>query len=410
MKRIATDSLVPGMVTADNIYNYNNQLILPTGLVLTDKAISKLHFYAIESVKVEDAVIKVDAEAGMQAGMKTDTKTGTNAASKADAGASAGSVPEASSSVSSSAIPQTLPASPKAPRTPEVSYASKVKSSQDYKQFRQKFDTEVSSYESRISELVLKNVPLDTSALLDDALELISFGNGSFSVFDMLHNMRENDDQTYAHCLNVGLICNVFAGWLGMKEEETRMVTLCGLLHDVGKMKIPDAILRKETKLSPAEYRIIQTHAQESFNMLKDLDIDVHIKNAALMHHERCDGSGYPFGLTAARIDPYAKMVAIADVYDAMTSSRSFRGPLSPFKAISIMQEDGLQKFGTGFIMTFLENVVNTYIGNRVRLNNGQEGEIVFIHKDNITKPTVKCGNTFVDLSANKTLYIETII
>ena len=87
------------------------------------------------------------------------------------------------------------------------------------------------------------------------------------------------------------------------------------------------------------------------------------------MHHEKCDGSGYPFGLKGNKIDPFAKIVAIADVYDAMTAARVYRGPLCPFQVIDIFEKEGLQKYEASFILKFLQNVVNTYINNRVLLS-----------------------------------------
>jgi HD-GYP domain-containing protein (c-di-GMP phosphodiesterase class II) len=128
------------------------------------------------------------------------------------------------------------------------------------------------------------------------------------------------------------------------------------------------------------------------------------------MHHERCDGTGYPYGLTADRIDTYGKMVAIADVYDAMTSARIYRGPLCPFIAISVFENEGLQKYDARFILTFLQNIVNTYLLHRVRLSNGIEGDIVFINRDHLSKPTVKCGNKYIDLSQHPEIYVEAMI
>lgn len=138
--------------------------------------------------------------------------------------------------------------------------------------------------------------------------------------------------------------------------------------------------------------------------------MDEHVKNAALMHHERCDGTGYPFGLTPIQIDPYAKMVAIADVYDAMTSTRPYRRALSPFKTIAIMEDEGLQKYDTQYVTTFLDHVVDSYINNRVLLNTGEQGEIVYIHKEKLSRPTLKIGDKFLDLSQSKDIEIEEII
>ena len=128
------------------------------------------------------------------------------------------------------------------------------------------------------------------------------------------------------------------------------------------------------------------------------------------MHHERCDGSGYPFGIRDSKIDPFAKMVAIVDVYDAMTSARVYRGPMCPFKVIDIFENEGLQKYDTHYIMTFLENIVNTYMLNRVKLNDGRVGDVVFVNRASLARPTIKCAHEFIDLSAEPSLYIEAII
>ena len=154
----------------------------------------------------------------------------------------------------------------------------------------------------------------------------------------------------------------------------------------------------------------MQTHPQEGYKILKNSDLDPHVKNAALMHHERCDGSGYPLHLQGPQIDPFAKIVAIADVYDAMTSARVYRGPLCPFVAISLFESEGLQKYDTNAIMTFLSNIVNTYLLNRVRLNNGLEGDIVFINRNHLSRPTIRIGEKYVDLTQTPDLYIEEII
>ena len=119
---------------------------------------------------------------------------------------------------------------------------------------------------------------------------------------------------------------------------------------------------------------------------------------------------GYPFGLKNAKIDTFAKMVAIVDVYDAMTSSRIYRGPMCPFKFVDIFEQEGLQKYDTRFIMTFLENIVNTYMLNRVKLNDGRVGDVVFINRASLANQTIKCVNEFIDLSAEPNLHIEAII
>ena len=361
MPRILTQDLVPGMVTAEDVYTYNNQLVLLKDMELTDKTITKLEFYSILSVRIKDDT------AGITADEKQEEEN--------------------------------------------LSYSQKIKASEEFKQFKLNFDNTVEDVKLKVNDIVTKNAEeVSTEELLQETNNLLSGSETGFHVFDMLHNMRSYDDPTYTHCLNVSLICNVFGKWLGMSDRDVNTLTVAGLLHDVGKLKIPENIVGKPAKLTDDEYNVIKTHAMEGYNILKEYDMDDHIKNAALMHHERCDGSGYPMGLTGDRIDPFAKIVAIADVYDAMTSARVYRGPLCPFKVISIFESEGLQKYDSEYILVFLEYIVNTYLNNRVRLSNGLEGEIVLINKMDLSHPMVHCGNHYIDLSHEHGLYVEAII
>lgn len=356
MKRLRTQELIPGMVTAEDVYTYSNQLILSKGLVLTDKTITKLEFYSILTVRVEDDIIP-----------------------------------------------------PNPPVIAEPSYSKKVQSSQEFKEYKEKFDSTLVSFKSSLEEAIKNNIPLDTDELLEQILDMIHTDKGKTNIFTMLHNMREYDDLTYAHSLNVALICHAFAEWLHYSKEEVHLATLCGLLHDVGKVTIPENILKKPAKLTPDEYAIAKTHATEGYNILRKYPLDEHIINSALMHHERFDGTGYPLGLKQ-NIDKYAKIVAIADVYEAMTATRIYRGPLCPFVAIDLFVTEGLQKFDTNAFLTFLGNIVNTYLGNTVRLNNGTEGVIIFINQNHLSRPTIKSGDKFIDLSNEPKLFIEAII
>ena len=360
MKRISTTQLTPGMVTAEDVYTYTNQLLIPRGTVLTDKAITKLEFYSIINLKVED---DISAE---------------------------------------------YLANPEIPE--DISYSEKVKRNPEYLAFKARFDEEVPKFQNMLDSVALNKRPIDLDSLLDFTFNLLKSDSGYLSVFDMLHNMRQYDDMTYVHSINVALMCNVFARWLRMSEEETKMATLCGLLHDIGKVAVPPDIIKKPGKLTEGEYTIVKKHTLEGYNALKAQNVPDSIMNSALMHHERCDGSGYPFGIKGPKIDVYAKMVAIVDVYDAMTSARIYRGPMCPFKVVGIFEDESLQKYDTRFIMTFLENIVNTYMLNRVKLNDGRVGEVVFINRSSLANPTIKCGTEFIDLSAEPNLFIEAII
>ncbi len=362
MKRLRISELRPGMKTGEDVYSYNNQMIVPKGATLDDKIITRLEFYSVLAVRIMDESDEPESQ-------PTDGEI-----------------------------------------TEDSYYFQRVKNSKQFKKFEQSFLDNTETFKVNLKNIAESGAEIDSHALINNITSLIAEDMTGVTVFDMLHNMRQYDDITYVHSMNVSLICNVFGKWLGMSREDIDILTLGGLLHDIGKLKIPDNIIRKPEKLSPAEYNIIKTHSLQGYNILKDKNIDENIKQIALMHHERCDGSGYPLGLSDDKINMYAKIVAIADVYDAMTAARVYRGPLCPFKVISIFESEGLQKYDGHFILTFLEHVATTYMNNRVRLNNGMEGEVIFMNRNQYSRPMLQCGDKFIDLSREPELYIETFV
>ncbi len=354
------------MKTAEDVFSYNNQMIVPRGSVLDDKMITRLEFYSVLAVRILDEADPDNAD-----------------------------VPEAATGVDAGENPP---------------YFQRLKSSKEFKRFEESFLKTTEEFKTKLKNIADTDEPIDARGMIDSVKNLISDDMTGSAVFDMLHNMRQYDDLTYMHSLNVAMICNVFARWLGMPAAEVDILTLGGLLHDIGKLRIPDNIIRKPEKLSPAEYNIIKTHSLQGYNILKEKNVDDNVRQCALMHHERCDGSGYPLGLSADKINTYAKIVAIADVYDAMTAARVYRGPLCPFKVIGIFESEGLQKYDGHYLLTFLEHVTTTYMNNRVRLNNGMEGDVIFMNRNQYSRPMLQCGDKFIDLSRERDLYIETFV
>lgn len=355
MSLVLTKDLIPGMVTSESIHTLSGQLILPENLKLTDKMIIRLEFYAIESINIKD-----------------DDKEEVVA--------------------------------------PELTYREKISTSSEFIQFRESFYENVEYFQNSINLVINRIAPIDTYTLLMNTLNIFSGNLTTIGIFDMLHSMREYDDVTYHHSVSVSIICNVFGKWLGFSKEDIEVLTLAGLLHDVGKVMIPDAIIKKPDRLSVAEYEIIKTHPFQGYNLLKNEDIDERIKNAALMHHERCDGSGYPSRLSSSEIDEFAKIVAIADVYDAMTSARVYRGPLCPFDVIHIFETEGHKKFDSKYLLTFLKRIMDTFMNNDVLLNNGESGTIIMINQLSLSKPVIKTSTGFIDLSKEPELYITKIL
>ncbi len=359
MRRLSTLQLVPGMVLAESVFNYDRQLILTQGTVLTDNLINRLELYGILTVSIQDEVVD-------------------------------------------------MPPEPEMPE--ELSYSVRVRQSEEFQAFRNAYEINVDNFKTSINKIVEKNLHLDIGSLIQESLNLISFHHGSISILDMLHNMREYDDSTYNHSMNVALICNILATWAHMSDEDIELATACGLLHDVGKLTVPQEIISKPAKLTEEEFDVIRKHPVSGYQLLLSQDVDNHVRNAALMHHERHDGSGYPLQLKGSQIDKFASIVAIADVYDAMTAKRVYRGPLCPFRAIEIFEEEGLQKYDPDLILTFLNNVVNSYLRNRCKLSDGREGDIIFINKDNFSRPIIKCGTQYINLTEFPDLHISCLV
>lgn len=368
MGRVHISRLLPGMMLEKDVYNESDQLILPEGLKLTDKSIAKLTYYGINSAHIVDMPDSPE--------LFEEEHTSSGAVSGED-----------------------------------MSYSQRLKQTEEFKEFEKNYESTVDDLQSFLSDVVEKNMPPDTSNIMAKVTEMLHpASGGSVSVFDMIRNMKHFDDMTYVHCLNVGLICNVFAKWLGLTPAQAELATQCGILHDIGKLKIPEEIIKKPSKLTDDEFALIKSHPAEGYKILKNCDLNLHIKLAALQHHEKVDGSGYPMKITGDKMDMYAKLVCIADIYEAMTAVRIYRGSLSPFQVIEAFETEGLQKYDTRMIMTFLENIVNTYLLNRVRLSDGREGEIIFINKQRLSKPTIKCGDEFVDLTKEPNISIVSIL
>ena len=172
-----------------------------------------------------------------------------------------------------------------------------------------------------------------------------------------------------------------------------------------------DIILNKETKLTDSEFALIKQHPVLGYDLLKELDLDYHVKQAALSHHERCDGSGYPLGLKADEIDSHAMIIAIADVYDAMTSARKYRTPLCPFEVIAEFEKDGLSKYKPKYILTFLEHIANAYQNNRILLNDGRSAKIILLNSKHLSAPMIQLDDgTCLDLDREPALYIKSVV
>ncbi len=285
----------------------------------------------------------------------------------------------------------------------------KIEDRKEFKEFKKKYEQKIEKLENQFIAIG-KGVGVEIDTLYNMVIDIIDSVNCKNDVFCYLAHLKSQDIHTYAHCLNVALICNLFGLWLGYEGEDLKNLTVSGILHDVGKTQIDENIIKKPERLTDSEYDSIKKHAYLGYKLVEDLDIPEEIKLGVLMHHEKIDGSGYPLGLTDDRISRTAKIVAICDIYEAMTADRVYRPKICPFEVIRNFEQNSYDILDTKLLLAFLQNIVYTYVGSHVMLSDNREAEVVFINQAHLSKPIVKVNNSFIDLSQEKELFIKHIL
>ncbi|KPQ00221.1 HD-GYP domain-containing protein [Marinobacter sp. HL-58] len=206
----------------------------------------------------------------------------------------------------------------------------------------------------------------------------------------LLTKIKNKDEYTAEHCINVSILSAAFAKHLGLLEGEIRNVALCGLLHDVGKMRIDDEILNKPGALTPDEFAVMKNHTTFGRDVLAALPRLAHSAvDVAYSHHERMDGKGYPRGLAGHQIPLFAKIVGLVDTYDAITSSRVYDRGRASMEALQIIHRNKGSQFDAELAVEFIRMVGVYPPGSIVEMTNGEVGIVVDTHSASKLRPRV---------------------
>ncbi len=344
------------MIIADEVYSIIGSLIIPANTKVTKKVIDLLNFHRIPIVAVVQEVQK------------------------------------------------------NVPVKEEKTHLEKVRESKEFKAFETNFNQVTSDLEGKINEIVYLDKEVNIEELWNNLNTLINHTDNSIACYDLLRSMKHTSDFTYIHSVNVALISNMIAKWLKLSQKDIELISVAGLLHDIGKTLLPKEIIEKQELINSTEIMEYKRHCTLGYNILKEKDIERKIQLVALTHHERCDGSGYPLRLRSQDICSYAKIIAIADTYDEFTAIHVNRKTVSPFRVIEMFETEGLHQFDTSIMLTFLSSILDTYVHSDVLLSNGQKGKIIFVNKAAPSRPVVKVGNQFIDLLINSNISVERII
>ncbi len=202
--------------------------------------------------------------------------------------------------------------------------------------------------------------------------------------------MREKNSSTYDHGLRVAINLIAFGRHLGYPKEHLAQLGIIGLLLDIGKIRIPLTLLEKHARLTPAEFAEIKLHVKHSVDILNQTaHVNPDVIDAVAQHHERMDGSGYPFGLSGNAIGIFGKMAAIADTYSAITTKRAYAEAASPHEALQMLTSWGGAQFQAEMIEHFIQSIGVFPVGSLVELSTGEVAVVVTHNKQKRLRPKV---------------------
>lgn len=229
------------------------------------------------------------------------------------------------------------------------------------------------------------------------------------ALLQCISTLRRTDQYLYAHSVNVALLNGLMAKWLKKSKLESGELIHIGLLHDIGKLRIPPSVLNKPGKLTAKEFNIIKQHPVHSERILISSGMsDPKILAAVRGHHEQMNGCGYPDKLSADMIPEYARITAISDIYDAMIAKRVYKDPASPFEVLDNFATDKFSFLDIQLVNVFIDHVTLELVGKYVRLSTGSIGKVLYVNKDQLAYPIVKVGGKTV--TTNKDLRCVALI
>lgn len=268
--------------------------------------------------------------------------------------------------------------------------------------------------EEKLNHLFIKvknGKKIAASGIVNDMKEFIDEVKEERDILTQMRLLKKKDDYTFNHSLGVSTLAISLGKWLNYSSEEIEELAIAGLFHDIGKLKISDDIINKPGNLTEEEFDIIKKHPFYSYQMLAETEkFNDDILLGVLQHHEKFNGTGYPNKVTGERIHKYAKVIAICDIYHALTSRRVYRDRENPLIVAEYLRKESFTNLDPHIVQVFLKNISKFYVGNKVVLSNGEIGVIVYIHPQDTTKPIVKIGDAFIDFLTTKDIEIVDII
>lgn len=252
-----------------------------------------------------------------------------------------------------------------------------------------------------------RNQTIEVAEIKNAIVELMPAVLTSPRIMHFLAKARLIGETLYTHLINVGVLTMLLGHWMNLSDEEIVNLGVAGVMHDIGKSRVEKMLLDKPGPLTPQEWNQMKAHTVFGYVMAVRSGIkEPGVLATIMQHHEREDGSGYPRGMDGSQIDPTAKAVMVADVFEAVTARRPYRHRFTIYHASEVLQGIQYGRLCPRMTTTFLQGLSNFYVGNWVRLSNGEVGEVVWVDRFIPTRPTVRVGDKYYDLLRQREIYI----
>lgn len=239
---------------------------------------------------------------------------------------------------------------------------------------------------------------LNDSDVNDNFIPLVDNFKGQKDVVALLIDLNTNDDYTYQHSVQVGMISYYIAKWSRKSDKEAYKIGKAGYLHDIGKSRIDPAILKKPSKLTEQEFEEIKKHPIYGYDIIKQSIHDNTLALVALQHHERMNGKGYPNGISGSKIHSISRIITVADIYSAMISKRSYQKERDLLTVLKELHRLSFNEIDPKVTQIFIRHMIPNFIGKKVELNTGEIGTIVLNNPSNSFHPLIRTEDKFIDL------------
>lgn len=231
-------------------------------------------------------------------------------------------------------------------------------------------------------ETFKRTAELNITKIKEIILEMIDQILKSPEIVYNLNEINHHDKYTYMHSVNVSILALMTGSVMGLDHKNLELLGISALMHDIGKTSIDATLLNKPGKLEDHEYQIIKEHASKGYEILKDSFKQSYLPaHVALQHHERVDGSGYPKGLNGGKIHNFAKIVAVADVFDAITSNRVYQNAQPVYIGIQEIVQNMGHKYDQDVVNYFTRVVAPYPTGTVLTMSNGDKAIVTFVSR-----------------------------